>query len=204
MVSKRVIGVLISGSGSNLQAMINACGDPDYPVVIGVVISNKDDAYGLKRAQEANIPTAVINHKDYATREAFDKAMDAVLKAHAVTLVCMAGFMRLVSPWFVKAWHNRLLNIHPSLLPAFKGVNAQQQALDCGVKITGCTVHFVRPEMDAGPIIMQIAVPVKAHDTAEQLRDRILVEEHRCYVEALRLVASGSVVVRDEKVVRIH
>jgi len=204
MVSKRVIGVLISGSGSNLQAIINACGDPDYPVVIGVVISNKDDAYGLKRAQEANIPTAVINHKDYATREAFDKAMDAVLKAHAVTLVCMAGFMRLVSPWFAKTWHNTLLNIHPSLLPAFKGVNAQQQAIDYGVKITGCTVHFVRPEMDVGPIIMQIAVPVKSHDTAEQLRDRILAEEHRCYVEALRLVASGSVIVKGEKVVSVQ
>lgn len=204
MVNKRVVGVLISGSGSNLQAIIDACSEPDYPITIGVVISNKEDAYGLKRAQQAHIPTVVINHKAYDTRQAFDQKMDEVLKAHQVTLVCMAGFMRLVSPWFVQAWHNALINTHPSLLPAFKGVNAQQQALDYGVKVTGCTLHFVRPEMDVGPIIMQVPVPIKERDTIEELRDRILLEEHRCYVEALRLISEGKVTVKDEKVVFSH
>ena len=201
MGAKLKVGVLISGSGTNLQAIIDACRMPDYPVELSVVIANRDDAYGLERAKKAGIPTVVIGHKPYKTREDFDRKLDEVLKDHQSACVCLAGFMRLLSPWFVQTWHNRLINIHPSLLPAFKGVNAQQQALDYGVKVTGCTLHFVRPEMDVGPIIMQVAVPVHEGDTFATLRDRILVQEHHCYVEGLRLMGQGKLTVVDERVV---
>lgn len=203
MGSKLRIGVLISGTGSNLQALIDACLDAHYPVEIAVVISNKSDAQGLSRAQKANIPTAIIGHKEYQTREAFDAAIDEVLVKYHVQFVCLAGFMRLLSSWFVEKWHNKLINTHPSLLPAFKGENAQKQALDYGVKVTGCTLHFVRPEMDVGPIIMQIPVVVKEDDTLESLRTRILIEEHKCYVKALELIAMQKVSVEHEKVI-IH
>lgn len=197
-MKKLKTAVLISGSGTNLQALINACSNPAYPATISLVISNKADAYGLTRAKNAAIPTKVINHKDFASREEFDKSMHAEIIASGAEFVCMAGFMRLLSEWFVDQWHNKLINIHPSLLPSFKGINAQQQALDAGVKIAGCTVHFVRKEMDAGPIIMQASVPVLKSDTAELLSARILEKEHECYTESLRLIASGCVAIKGE------
>jgi phosphoribosylglycinamide formyltransferase-1 len=190
--------VLISGSGTNLQALIDACAKPDYPAKIVLVISNKADAYGLARAKNAGIATCVINHKEFASREDFDKAMHEKIIASGAEFVCMAGFMRLLSGWFVDKWFNKLINIHPSLLPSFKGVDAHRQALEAGVKIAGCTVHFVRREMDAGPIIMQAAVAVLPGDTAELLSKRILEKEHECYVQSLRLIAGGQVRISGE------
>ncbi|MDO9458728.1 MAG: phosphoribosylglycinamide formyltransferase [Alphaproteobacteria bacterium] len=191
-------GVLISGSGTNLQALIDACTTPDYPAEITLVISNRADAGGLDRARQANIPATVISHKDYTSREAFDAAIDTALRAAGVEFVCLAGFMRLLTPGFVNRWHDRLINIHPSLLPAFKGIDAVEQALAAGVQTTGCTVHFVRPEMDTGPTLLQVEVPVKAGDTSETLHDRIRRAEHQCYREALRLIAAGKVAVSEE------
>lgn len=195
------IAVLISGRGSNLQALIKACQEKSLPATITHVISNRDNAQGLAYAKEAGIPTTVLRHNGFPDRETFDKAMHQVITQSGATLVCMAGFMRLLSPWFVKKWHNRLINIHPSLLPSFKGLHAAQQALDAGVKITGCTVHFVREAMDAGPIIVQKAVPVLTGDTEEILSARILKEEHKAYPEALTLIAGDRVVIKDEVVV---
>lgn len=193
------IAILISGSGTNLQALIDACNETDYPAEITLVISNKAEAYGLTRARNAGITTKVINHKDFKSREEFDKSMHAEIIASGAEFICMAGFMRLLSEWFVNQWHNKLINIHPSLLPSFKGVDAQKQALDAGVKIAGCTVHFVRTEMDAGPIIMQSAVPVLPGDTPEVLGKRILTKEHECYVESLRMIAAGKIRICGER-----
>lgn len=201
MVKRLKLGVLISGSGTNLQALIDACNQSDFPAEIVLVLSNKNDAYGLTRAQEAKIPTEVLSHRDFVSRELFDQAMHELLTKHGVEFVCLAGFMRLLSPWFVRAWHNKMVNIHPSLLPAFKGIHAQQQALDYGVKVTGCTVHFVREEMDVGPIIMQRALSVRPEDTVATLTSRLLEQEHHCYVDAIRLIASGKTKIIDEKVV---
>lgn len=192
--------VLISGSGTNLQALIDACAAPDFPAEIVLVISNRADAGGLDRARRAGIPTRIIPHKDYASREAFDAAIDAALRAAGVEFVCLAGFMRLLTAGFVNQWRDRLINIHPSLLPAFKGIDAVEQALAAGVSKTGCTVHFVRPEMDAGPILLQAEVPVEVADTSETLHDRIRQAEHRCYPEALRLISAGKVRVDGESV----
>ena len=193
-------GVLISGSGTNLQALIDACAAPGFPAEIVLVISNRADAGGLERAKRAGIATQIIPHKDYPSREAFDAAIDSALHGAGVEFVCLAGFMRLLTPGFVNGWHDRLINVHPSLLPAFKGIDAVEQALAAGVSRTGCSVHFVRPEMDAGPVILQAEVLVEAGDTPELLHDRIRRAEHRCYPEALRLIASGKVAVRDETV----
>lgn len=194
------IAVLVSGRGSNLQALIDACELPNFPAKIVHVISNKAEAYGLTRAQEHAIPTTVISHKDYPSREAFDNALHAALEQTGAELVCLAGFMRLLTPAFTEAWRDKLINIHPSLLPAFKGVDAQQQAFDAGVKLSGCTVHFVRPEMDAGPIILQAAVPIHSDDTVEALSERILSAEHHCYPLAVKLIAEGKVNILDNKV----
>ena len=188
-MKKIKIAVLISGSGTNLQALIDACKEDDFPAAIVMVLSNKPDAYGLKRAKEANIKTIVINHKDYNSREEFDQSMDEALRLSGAQFVCMAGFMRLLSGWFTDKWQGKLLNIHPSLLPSFKGVNAQKQALESGVKFAGCTVHFVTADMDAGPIIKQAVVEVAENDTVESLTAKILEKEHQIYPEALRLVA---------------
>ncbi len=193
-------GVLISGSGTNLQALIDACAAPGFPAEIVLVISNRADAGGLARAKQAGIATRVIPHKQYPSREAFDTAIDAALRGAGVEFVCLAGFMRLLTPGFVNGWHNRLINVHPSLLPAFKGIDAVEQALAAGVSRTGCTVHFVRPEMDAGPVISQAEVSIEAGDTPSLLHDRIRQAEHRCYPEALRLIASGKVSVSRETV----
>lgn len=192
------VSVLISGSGSNLQALIDACAAPNFPASIVQVISNRADAGGLARAGRAGIPAQVISHKDYASREAFDAALDAALRAAGVEFVCLAGFMRLLTPGFVNQWRDRLINIHPSLLPAFKGIDAAAQAIAAGARVTGCTVHFVRPEMDTGPILAQVDVPVAPDDTVETLQARIQQAEHLCYPKALRLIAEGKVMIRDE------
>jgi len=201
-VTRKRVGVLISGRGSNLGALIEACKAPDYPAKIVLVISNLPSAQGLLRAESALIPALVINHKDFATREKFDAALDTALNEAGVELLCNAGFMRLHSEGFVARWRNRQLNVHPSLLPAFRGLHSHARVLEAGATITGCTVHFVRPEMDTGPIVAQAAVPVLPDDTPESLGARVLDAEHRLYPHALRLVASGEVRVEDEHVVR--
>jgi phosphoribosylglycinamide formyltransferase-1 len=200
MTRKRV-GVLISGRGSNLQALIDATQAPGYPAEIVLVISNVPSAQGLARAEAAGIPTRTINHKDFTSREAFDAALTGVLEDAGVELLCNAGFMRLHSEGFVRQWWNRHLNIHPSLLPAFKGLRTHARVLEEGAQFTGCTVHFVRPELDSGPIVAQAEVPVLAGDTPERLAARVLAAEHRLYPHALRLVASGAVRVEDEAVI---
>lgn len=193
-------GVLISGSGTNLQALLDACAAPGFPAEIVLVISNRADAGGLERAKRAGIASKIIPHKEYSSREAFDSALDQALRDAGVEFICLAGFMRLLSPGFVAQWRDRLINVHPSLLPAFKGMDAVEQALAAGVSRTGCTVHFVRPEMDSGPILLQAEVPIESGDTPSLLHDRIRAAEHRCYPEALRLIASGRVKVEGEKV----
>ena len=192
--------VLISGRGSNLQALIDACAEPSFPAEIGLVVSNRADAAGLQRAARAGIPTAIISHRDYASRREFDAAIDGSLREANVELVCLAGFMRLLGAEFVEAWRDRLINIHPSLLPAFRGLDTHARVLAAGVRITGCTVHFVRAEVDDGPIIVQAAVPVLASDDADSLSDRVLTAEHRAYPLALRLLGEGRVELREGKV----
>lgn len=200
MTRKRV-GVLISGRGSNLQALIDAQAAAGYPAKIVLVLSNVPGAQGLTRAEAADIPSLVVNHRDFPTRAEFDAVLDQTLKRAGIELLCNAGFMRLHTDEFVRGWWNRHLNIHPSLLPAFKGLHTHARVLNEGVKITGCTVHFVRNEMDTGPIVAQAALPVLPDDTAESLAARVLQAEHRLYPHALRLVASGAVRVEGESVV---
>lgn len=185
---RRRVAVLISGNGSNLQALIDAARAPDYPAEIALVISNNADAYGLTRAKNAGIPALVIHHKEYASRELFDAAVHAALTQHRIEIVCLAGFMRLLSGPFVRQWEGRMLNIHPSLLPAFKGGHAVRDALAAGANETGCTVHLVTEEMDAGPIVLQARVPIAPDDTEESLKQRIHAQEHRLYPEALRQI----------------
>jgi phosphoribosylglycinamide formyltransferase-1 len=200
MTRKRV-GVLISGRGSNLQALIDACRAPDYPARIELVISNVPSVQGLLRAEAALIPTLTIDHRSFPSREAFDAALDAALAEAGVEILCNAGFLRLHTEGFVARWLNRHLNIHPSLLPAFRGLDTHARVLASGVKISGCTVHFVRTEMDEGPIVAQAAVPVLEGDTTETLANRVLHAEHRLYPLALALVASGAVKVEGERVI---
>jgi phosphoribosylglycinamide formyltransferase-1 len=199
MTRKRV-GVLISGQGSNLQALINACKRRDYPAEIVLVISNVPQAQGLLRAEAAMIPTLTINHKNFPTREAFDAELNAALNEAGVEILCNAGFMRLLTPGFVERWRDRHINIHPSLLPAFRGLYTHERVIAAGCKISGCTVHFVRAEMDEGPIVAQAAVPVLADDTADTLAARVLEVEHHLYPHALALVASGAISVQGERV----
>ena len=187
----RNIGVLISGRGSNLQSIIDAVGDGRLDARIAIVISNKPDAYGLERARLAGIETLVLDHKAFPAREAFDQAMVDALRARDVQVVCLAGFMRLVSATFVDAFPNRILNVHPALLPSFPGLHAQRQALEHGVRFSGATVHMVTTELDAGPIVMQAVVPVFTDDTEDTLSARILAEEHRIYPEAIQRVLGG-------------
>jgi phosphoribosylglycinamide formyltransferase-1 len=187
----RNIGVLISGRGSNLQALIDATRDGRLDARIAVVVSNRADAYGLTRAREAGIPALVRDHKTYASREAFEQALIGDLRAHDVSLVCLAGFMRLLGPTFVNAFPDRILNVHPALLPAFPGLHAQRQAVQHGVKVAGVTVHLVNTDLDAGPIVLQRAVPVHDDDTEESLAERILVEEHQVYPAAVQILLDG-------------
>ena len=191
---KRRVAILISGRGSNMAALIKAAGADDYPAEIVVVISNRADALGLERAKASGVATSVIESKPFGKdRAGFEAALQAVLDQHRVELICLGGFMRLFTAGFVRRWYGKMLNIHPSLLPSFPGLDPHGQALRAGVKISGATVHFVIPETDAGPILMQGAVGVSDHDTAETLSERILEVEHRIYPDALRLLAIGAV-----------
>ncbi len=192
------VAVLISGRGSNLQALIDGCAVADFPAQIGLVISNVAGAAGLDRAQEAGIATDVIDHRDYVDREGFEAALDRALTAGGIELICLAGFMRLLTPGFVDRWKDRLINIHPSLLPAYKGLDTHARVLADGVRFTGCTVHFVRVKMDHGPIIIQAAVPVHRDDDEDTLAARVLAAEHLCYPRALRLIAEGKLEITDE------
>jgi phosphoribosylglycinamide formyltransferase-1 len=197
MARKRV-AVLISGRGSNMVALIEAAKDTSFPAEIVRVVSNDPSAQGLQRAEASGIRTAVVDHKNFGKdREAFERALQAELEAQAIGIVCLAGFMRLLTPWFVSRWEGRLLNIHPALLPAFKGLDTHRRALAAGVRIHGATVHFVVPEMDSGPVIAQGALGVRDDDTAETLAARVLAIEHTIYPLALRLVAEGRVTVAD-------
>jgi phosphoribosylglycinamide formyltransferase 1 len=191
-MSKKRVAILISGRGSNMAALIAAAEEERYPAEIALVVSNRPDAAGLVLAKSHGIETAIINHSDYGNdREAFERALQAVLDAHHIDLICLAGFMRLLTPWFVGRWPGRMLNIHPALLPAFKGLNTHERALAAGVKTHGATVHFVTSEMDSGPIVAQGEVPVLPGDTAATLAARVLEVEHRIYPMALRMVAEG-------------
>jgi phosphoribosylglycinamide formyltransferase-1 len=187
----RRLGILISGRGSNLQAIIDAIASGRLDASVAVVISNRHNAPGLSRARDIGAPTEVLDHAAFPSRVAYDHALVTVLRRYDVGLVCLAGFMRLLGPAFVDAFPNAVLNVHPSLLPAFPGVSAQERALEHGVKVTGCTVHLVTAELDAGPIILQAAVAVMSNDSAESLSARILAEEHRLYPEAIRIVLDG-------------
>ena len=187
----RRIAVLISGRGSNLQSIIDAIADHRLDATLAVVISNRADAAGLNRAKDAGVEAIFLPPKEYADRDEYDEAIAAALRARQVDLVCLAGYMRVVGPALLKAFPNRILNIHPSLLPAFPGLDAQRQALEHGVRVSGATVHLVTEGLDDGPIVLQAAVPVNADDTVEQLSARILVEEHRIYPEAIARVLDG-------------
>lgn len=191
---KKRVAILISGRGSNMAALIQATKFPDYPAEIVGVFSNKSDAAGLAAAAAEGIPTAVRSHKDALSREAFDEHIQSILDGWRADLVCLAGFMRIFSRGFAERWTGRMLNIHPSLLPRHKGLKPQQQALDAGDAESGCTVHWVIPDLDAGPTILQRRVPILSGDTADTLAARILVEEHRAYPEALAMVARGEAV----------
>ena len=196
--------VLISGRGSNLAALIDASARPGASAAICLVISNRPEAAGLEHARAAGIPVATVDHRRFAGREEFDRVLSHALEERQIELVCLAGFMRVLSNWFVERWRDRLLNIHPSLLPAFPGLDTHRRALAAGVRFSGCTVHLVRAEVDAGPILVQGVVPVRQEDTPETLAARVLRAEHRCYPAALDLVASGRVRVVDERAVIDH
>ena len=183
-----------------MQALIEAARDPDYPAEIALVLSNRPEAAGLSVAKAAGVPVAAIDHKIHAGREDFERSMQAMLEIHRIELICMAGFMRLVTPWFVGQWQHRMLNIHPALLPAFRGLDTHARALAEGVKIHGCTVHFVVPTMDEGPILAQAAVPVLDRDTPDSLGRRVLAQEHRIYPAALAKVAGGGLIVHGNRV----
>ncbi len=195
------VGVLISGRGSNMRALIDAARAADFPAEIALVVSNVPGAGGLAAARDAGIATATVDHKAFAGREAFEHALDGVLREAGIEFVCLAGFMRLLTAGFVEAWRDRMLNIHPSLLPAFPGLDTHARALAEGVRIAGCTVHFVRPKMDVGPIVGQAAVPVLPGDDEAALAARILKAEHALYPAALKLVASGRARIENERVV---
>ena len=195
------IEVLISGGGTNLQAIIDAIESGYLPAEVRLVLSNRSDAYGLVRAKRHGIETTIVSHTDFDSREDFDQEMVSVLQDKGVALVVLAGFMRLLSPVFIRAFPQRILNIHPALLPTFPGLHAQRQALEHGVRIAGATVHIVDEEMDHGPIIMQAAVPVYPDDTEDSLSARILAQEHRIYPASIKLFAEGRVKIQDGKVI---
>lgn len=200
-MARLTVAVLISGRGSNLQALIEACAASDFPARIGLVVSNVAGVYGLERAAAAGIPTLVLDHKAFGGRQPFEDALHDALTRAGIELVCLAGFMRLLTDGFVERWRDRLINIHPSLLPAFRGLHVHERVLAAGARFSGCTVHFVRPAMDDGPIIIQAAVPVSADDDAGTLASRVLAEEHRIYPSALRLIAEGRTRIQDERVI---
>lgn len=192
--------ILISGRGSNMASLIAAAKSPDFPAEIVLVLSNRPDAPGLASAKAQGFATAAVDHKIYAGREAFDASLQAMLEAHRIDFICLAGFMRLLTAGFTQAWQGRMINIHPALLPSFKGLHTHERALADGVKIHGCTVHYVVPDMDAGPIIAQAAVPVLDDDTPETLGARVLAQEHVIYPLALKLAASGLLHINGQRV----
>ncbi|MBN8920143.1 MAG: phosphoribosylglycinamide formyltransferase [Rhizobiales bacterium] len=193
-MSRKRTAILISGRGSNMAALLEAAQAADYPAAISLVISNRPDALGLDRASAAGIATTIVDHARYGRdREGFERALDETLRKWNIEIICLAGFMRLLTPWFVTRWDGRMINIHPALLPSFKGLDTHARALAAGVKIHGATVHFVVPEMDSGPIIAQGAVPVAPDDTEDTLAARVLAVEHRIYPLALRLLAEGRI-----------
>ncbi len=202
-MSERRFGVLISGRGSNMVALVDAAQRGDIPARPAVVISNRAQAPGLELAADRGVETLVIRHQEFGSRELFDRAVVAALQDRGVELVCLAGFMRLLSPFFVRSFTDRIINIHPSLLPSFPGLHVQQQALDHGAKVSGCTVHFVDEDLDAGPIIVQRTVPLLEGDDADILAGRILDEEHRAYTDAVRLYFEDRLTV-EGRVVRIR
>jgi phosphoribosylglycinamide formyltransferase-1 len=201
MTAPLSLGVLISGSGTNLQAIIDAIAQGNLEATIRLVLSNRADAYGLIRARNHGLPTVVVPHTNFPSRETFEAEVIRELQAHGVELVVLAGFMRLLSPFFIRAFPQRIMNIHPALLPAFPGTHVQRQALEQGVRIAGATVHFVDEEMDHGPIIAQAAVPVYPDDTEESLSARILAQEHRIYPQAIQLFAEGRLEIQGRKVI---
>lgn len=201
MKEKPVIAVLVSGSGSNLQAIIDASERGEIPCRVGLVVSNKSEAYGLARAKKHGIATEVVSHKEYATREEFDAHLVEILRKSKAELICLAGFMRVLTPVFVRAFPNRIMNIHPALLPSFPGTHGPKQALNYGVRFSGCTVHFLDEGVDTGPIIVQAIVPVYDDDTEEKLAARILVQEHKIYPMAIRLFFQGSLKIDGRRVV---
>jgi len=194
------LGVLASGRGSNLQAILEACARPDFPARVVVVVDDRERAPALEHARQHRVPAIWLNPKDFGDRAAYDEALRRLLDEHRVGLVCLAGFMRILTPGFVRAYAGRIVNVHPSLLPAFPGLAAQRQALEHGVRVAGATVHFVDEGVDTGPIILQASVPVHPDDTEESLSARILVEEHRLYPEAIRLFADGRLTLAGRKV----
>jgi len=200
MSEKPSIAVLVSGGGSNLQSIIDASERGEIPCRVGIVISNKADAYGLVRAKKHGIPTEVVDHKGYSTREEFDAKLVEIIRGSGAELVCLAGFMRVLTPVFVHAFPNRILNIHPALLPSFPGTHGPGQALSYGVRFSGCTVHFLDEGVDTGPVIVQAVVPLYDDDTEETLAARILVQEHRIYPMAIRLFFSGKLQVEGRRV----
>jgi phosphoribosylglycinamide formyltransferase 1 len=200
----RRVAILISGRGSNMVSLIEAAHAPGFPAEIALVLSNRPDAVGLERAREAGIATVAVDHKTHPTRESFEQAMNEALVAHGIEFICLAGFMRVLTDGFVERWAGRMINIHPSLLPLFRGVHTHRRALEEGVLIHGCTVHFVVPELDAGPIIAQAAVPVIPGDTEESLAARILVQEHQLYPKALRMICDDSARLEGGRVVFRH
>ena len=200
MSEKIPIGILISGRGSNMSALLEACRRKDYPCMPVLVVSNRSNAGGLKLAQDAGVPTHIIDHERFSDRESFEAQLDKTLKDAGAHILCNAGFMRVLTEKFTEQWRDRHLNIHPSLLPSFPGTRSHEQALASGVKITGCTVHYVRAKVDAGPIIAQAATSIRPDDTAETLSARVLRLEHQLYPYALKLVAEGRAPVVDERV----
>lgn len=199
--SRLRVAILISGRGSNMQALIEDCAQAGSPAEIALVISNKAEASGLAQASAAGIATDIVSHHAFVDRAAFEAEIDTKLRAAGIQLVCLAGFMRILSDKFVAAWRDRMINIHPSLLPSFRGLDTHARALAAGVRLHGCTVHFVRPEMDTGPIIVQAAVPIDSADTPDSLAARVLAAEHRIYPLALRWIAEGRVRVKNERAI---
>jgi phosphoribosylglycinamide formyltransferase-1 len=201
MTMRRRTAIFISGRGSNMDALIDAARSPDFPAEIALVASNRPDAAGLANAKARGIATAAVDHKIYAGRDAFEASLQQILEIHHIDLICLAGFMRLLTPTFTQRWTGRMINIHPALLPSYKGLHTHERALADGVKIHGCTVHYVVPEMDSGPIIAQAAVPVFDEDTPDTLGARVLEQEHIIYPRALALAASGVLRIEDNRVI---
>ncbi|MBM6580138.1 phosphoribosylglycinamide formyltransferase [Microvirga sp. BT689] len=200
-MTRRRVAILISGRGSNMASLIEAARAPDFPAEIALVLSNRPDAAGLERAKAAGIAALAIDHKAFPDRESFDRALDAALGEHDIAFICLAGFMRVLTDGFVERWSGRMINIHPSLLPLYRGTQTHRRALEDGVLVHGCTVHFVVPELDAGPIISQAAVPVVPGDTQESLAARVVVQEHRLYPQALRMICDGTARLENGRVV---